>query len=679
MKGFILTILISLNLSLCFAQEDFGAAFTNENYADSVLKELPSRAGDTTKVKLLNSLGGYYLFIRQDSSVYFFEQSIELAERINYPYGMYWGYLQMAWVLNTASDYAKSLEMALKSLKLAEKFETNKEVSMAASYSFMASINLRNQNDSLALSQIRQSVQLYKQAGVAVENMAWAPCIVMVSVYSKCNYLDSALFYAKAAYAISLRGDPRQQVYEAISASSLAGAYLKMRKFQPAHDNFLRSMEVTKRYNAPLLRVRTLNNLALFFKTVGQTDSCILYAKMALRLCENHQFGEHATYSASLISGSYESEGKPDSALKYTKIFIAARDTILNQAKLMQVQLLNFDEGQRQKDMQRTIAEAQERYRNQIKYYVLIATAALFLLLAVILYRNNRNKEIANKALEAQKKEIDQQRTKAENALAELRTTQTQLIQSEKMASLGELTAGIAHEIQNPLNFINNFSEINKELLAELKDQMDKGNVDQASNVASNIIENEEKITYHGKRADGIVKGMLQHSRTNTGQKELVDINVLADEYLRLSYHGLKAKDKSFNALIQTEMDERISKVYVVSQDLGRVLLNLFNNAFYAVSEKKQQTGRGYEPTVTLITKKLPSRIEIRIKDNGNGIPQKVLDKIFQPFFTTKPAGKGTGLGLSLSYEIVKASGGELKVETIEGLGAEFIVQIPTT
>ena len=245
------------------------------------------------------------------------------------------------------------------------------------------------------------------------------------------------------------------------------------------------------------------------------------------------------------------------------------------------------------------------------------------------------------------------------------------------MASLGELTAGIAHEIQNPLNFVNNFSEVNKELIDEMQQEIDKGNYTDAKEISNDIKENEDKIIHHGKRADAIVKGMLQHSRTSTGKKEPTNINALADEYLRLSYHGLRAKDKEFNAEMKTDFDKSIGNINIIPQDIGRVLLNLYNNAFYAVTEKKKQQPEGYEPVVSVSTKKINDKIEIRVKDNGNGIPQKVVDKIFQPFFTTKPSGQGTGLGLSLSYDIVKTHGGEIKVETKEGEGSEFIIQMP--
>ena len=262
--------------------------------------------------------------------------------------------------------------------------------------------------------------------------------------------------------------------------------------------------------------------------------------------------------------------------------------------------------------------------------------------------------------------------------LEELKTTQVQLIQSEKMASLGELTAGIAHEIQNPLNFVNNFSEVSNELIEEMTEQMEKGNAEEAKAIANEIKMSLEKINLHGKRADGIVKSMLQHSRTSNNKKEPTDINVLADEYLRLAYHGMRAKDKSFNAALKTQYDESIGLIKIISQDIGRVILNLITNAFYAVMEKKKLNPEGYEPTVTVTTKKTDNKIKVEVKDNGTGIPQKALDKIFQPFFTTKPTGQGTGLGLSLSYDIVtKGHGGELKVETKEKEYTKFSIILP--
>jgi signal transduction histidine kinase len=294
----------------------------------------------------------------------------------------------------------------------------------------------------------------------------------------------------------------------------------------------------------------------------------------------------------------------------------------------------------------------------------LAAGLAGMLMLIFILYRNNRQRQIANK--------------KIEKSYTDLKATQSQLIQSEKMASLGELTAGIAHEIQNPLNFVNNFSEVNKELLLEMKDEINKGNINEAQLLADDLIDNQEKINQHGKRADAIVKGMLQHSRASSGKNEPTDINALADEYFRLAYHGLRAKDKSFNATMKTDFDESIGSINIVPQDIGRVILNLITNAFYAVTEKKKQQPEGYEPTVTISTKKVSGKVEIRVADNAMGISDKVADKIFQPFFTTKPTGQGTGLGLSLAYDIItKGHQGKLTYSSKDGIGSIFIIELP--
>ena len=310
-----------------------------------------------------------------------------------------------------------------------------------------------------------------------------------------------------------------------------------------------------------------------------------------------------------------------------------------------------------------------------------------------------QNKRLLEKArAETKEKELAQAK-EIKKAYAELKATQSQLIQSEKMASLGELTAGIAHEIKNPLNFVNNFSEVSKELLEEMLEEIQNGDMEEVKAIANDVVQNLEKINHHGKRADGIVKGMLQHSRSSSGTKEPTDINALADEYLRLAYHGLRAKDNSFNATIETDFDKNVGSINVVPQDMGRVILNLITNAFYACTERSRSAANEkstsanssnealaklaasgdskYEPTVSVSTKKNGDQVLISVKDNGNGIPNSVKKKIFQPFFTTKPTGQGTGLGLSLSYDIVKAHGGELNVKTKENEGTEFTIILP--
>ncbi len=363
-----------------------------------------------------------------------------------------------------------------------------------------------------------------------------------------------------------------------------------------------------------------------------------------------------------LLAEIYQQTGKPEKANQAFQSYISLKDSML--ADQEKFQTISFETEQQITDNEIAISklESENQLSAQSRNFT-IGIAALLLILAGSIYYRFRSKKKANEVLE--------------KTLIELKSTQSQLIQSEKMASLGELTAGIAHEIQNPLNFVNNFSEVNKELVDEMQAELKAGKIEDAIAISKDIRENEEKINHHGKRADAIVKGMLQHSRSSSGTKEPTDINALADEYLRLAYHGLRAKDKSFNATMKTDFDESIGNINIIPQDIGRVILNLITNAFYVVHEKKKQQGEGYEPTVSISTEKAGDKILISVKDNGNGIPQKVMDKIFQPFFTTKPTGQGTGLGLSLSYDIVKAHGGELKVETKEGEGSEFIIQLP--
>jgi len=380
------------------------------------------------------------------------------------------------------------------------------------------------------------------------------------------------------------------------------------------------------------------------------------------------------------LASLYSMQGKYKESLEHYKLYIAYRDSIFNEEntkKLVQAQMqYDFDKKEsiaKAEQEKKDLLHQREKNVQVFAIALLILLVIAVLIIALIQWRSKKQKQTANHLLASQKSEL-------ETTLAELKATQAQLIQSEKMASLGELTAGIAHEIQNPLNFVNNFSEVNAELLDEMQLEMEKGNVAEAIELATDIRENEKKINHHGKRADAIVKGMLQHSRSYTGIKEPADINALADEYLRLAYHGLRAKDKSFNASLKTEYDPEIGTIHIIPQDIGRVMLNLITNAFYAVTEKKNLNPSGYEPTVWVQTRKNGDNVQITVRDNGNGIPQKLRDKIFQPFFTTKPTGQGTGLGLSISYEIVtKGHSGDLRLISKEGEGAEFTITLPYT
>ena len=402
--------------------------------------------------------------------------------------------------------------------------------------------------------------------------------------------------------------------------------------------------------------------LALLRAKQNRFDKAISLLKMDIQRLNNKRVDILRDYK--LMAELYKKAGDANKAAETYAIFIAKRDSLL--ADQEKYRAISFESEQQLNEKEQSIANLESKNRiASLSRNFLIGITALLLLLAGGIYQRFRFKKKANTVLE--------------ETLTNLKSTQSQLIQSEKMASLGELTAGIAHEIQNPLNFVNNFSDVNTELIDEAKQEIDKGNLNDAKTILDDLKDNQLKINHHGKRADAIVKGMLQHSRTSSGQKEPTDINALCDEYLRLSYHGLRAKDKTFNAELKTDFDNSIGNINVVPQDIGRVILNLINNAFYAVNEKAKQNIPGYEPTVTVNTKKSEGKVEISVKDNGNGIPDSIKEKIFQPFFTTKPTGQGTGLGLSLSYDIVNAHGGELKVEAKEGEGSIFTIKIPAS
>ena len=491
-------------------------------------------------------------------------------------------------------------------------------------------------------------------------------------IYLREKQLDSALAYYKKSLAYS--DQVGYNKYRGNSFNSIGDIYMKKKLPELALANYLIALQSSIDQNNYANIGRTYIAMANYYNNIDKNDSALYYAKLGLAMTQNTGRVTLTIMAYSTLATIYKSQKKSDSAFMYLQLATAAKDSLLSLEKIKRIQNIGFDEQLRLQELEKEKIESQ----NKIRTYTLLAGLGVFLAIGMILYRNNRQKQKANKVLET--------------TLTNLKSTQSQLIQSEKMASLGELTAGIAHEIQNPLNFVNNFSEVNKELLIEMKDEMQKGNYDDAKEIVDDVISNEEKINHHGKRADAIVKGMLQHSRSSNSIKEPTAINKLAYEYLRLAYHGLRAKDKSFNATMKTDFDKTIGNINIIPQDIGRVLLNLYNNAFYAVDEKQKAEslkseveGKTYQPTVTVAIRKLSSssgnggKVEITVSDNGNGIPYKVVEKIFQPFFTTKPTGQGTGLGLSLSYDIVKAHGGQIKVETKEGEGSQFTIQLSVT
>jgi signal transduction histidine kinase len=677
-----------------------------QSYIDSLKNELETCRNDTFRLVLYSNLCSAYQNKSYDSTLSYSEKQFALAKQMDYRLDEAYALDNIGYNMYYLSN-PKALQMLLEGLEIAEnpgieenvvpkKYwnkiiyydlnalpksqKTPRNVRMQILASLNQDVGHVYGND--FGNREKQLFYYYKAANIAKGVDDKYSLILnyntIANTYRLINKMDSALLYGQKALDLALNYG-----FEPLSVHALSiigSVYYEEKNYPLSKTYSRRAVEGSAKYNIITGVVQADLTLSNVFFLEHAFDSSFFYAKKAYETAERINSPQSILSSSDALVKLYASKNKLDSAFKYLQLSYALKDNVYSSEKIKQIQRLDFEEQEKQKE----IEASKQKYKSQLRIYLLFGGLVALLVIAGVLLRSNRHKQKAFALLQRQKQETDKQRVKAEQALTELKSTQAQLVQSEKMASLGELTAGIAHEIQNPLNFVNNFSEVNEELLGELVDEADKGHTADVKTIAENIKQNLEKINHHGKRADAIVKGMLQHSRTSTGQKELTDINALCDEYLRLAYHGLRAKEKSFNAEIKTEFDHSIGKINIVPQDIGRVLLNLINNAFYAVNEKKQQLDGSYEPTVSIKTTRLSSplgeggnKVEIKVKDNGNGIPQKIADKIFQPFFTTKPTGQGTGLGLSLAYDIVKAHGGEIKVETKEGEGSEFIIELP--
>ena len=634
------------------------------HYADSatnlnlyILKLSISNANDdTAKVQLLTDLSSRYIIYQVDSSIHYVQRAISLARQLNYKKGEAAAMQSYGIALWASGNYDKALEIAFKGLNLSRDLQDVKMI--ASSYIQLAVIYQDIEDYKLALNYGFLSKNLFESVEVGGPPQS----SIIAGIYILTDQIDSASYYIKEA-SDTLK---RYKFESGWQQQCLGDIEAKNKNYTEALNYYWSGVPIAMIYMNFLDLVYLYNSIAKLYYETGKIDSSVFYAKEALNVSRFTSLKRGVFDAISILTKDYKLKNLNDSTIKYLDSSIALNNSLFNKEKTRAIQNLTFNEQLRQQE----IEAAKIRYQTQVKMYLMLASLIIFLLIAFILWRNNRRKQKLNALLQKQKKQI-------ENTLTELKSTQKQLIQSEKMASLGEMTAGIAHEIQNPLNFVNNFSDVNTELLSEMKEAIQNGEYEEAKSIADDVIDNEEKINHHGKRADSIVKNMLLHSRSSAGQKEPTEINALCDEYLRLAYHGLRAKDKTFKAEIRTDFDSSIGKINIVPQDIGRVVLNLINNAFYAVDERAKQNIPGYEPMVIVSSKKANGRIEISVKDNGNGIPEKIKEKIFQPFFTTKPAGQGTGLGLSLSYDIIKAHGGEIRVEQKEGEGSEFIIQLP--
>lgn len=557
-------------------------------------------------------------------------------------------------------------------LQCIDYFKSNKGYSMLA-------------NVYLEMSNLYSNLEMYAKAGESMEKRVkliedYDLPEDMFYMYNQALWaMFDAKNYEKAKYYNELREKettPDNMEEYLADSYSLQGHVLMVNgEYQEAILLLEQAFEISLRLNRIWNDEWEAYRLAECYYQLQDYDKGLAYAKKSEELLDagNERLKKKLNL---LFSEIYEAQGRDILSFKHLKIYkdLIKESEDVNIANIvMQAELTSLlEENKKEMDLlEKEQLITEQENKNQRLWIITIAGALLSaLVVSLILYRNNKNRQKANGILLKQKEKV-------QDTLTELKATQSQLIQSEKMASLGELTAGIAHEIQNPLNFVKNFSEVSTELIDEMLVELKAGKTEDAMEIATDIKENQERINHHGKRAGSIVRGMLQHSRSSSGEKVTTDINALCDEYLRLSYHGLRAKDKSFNASLVTELEEGLPKVEVIPQDFGRVLLNLINNAFYAVKEKSESGIDIFEPKVKVSTKLLKNQIEIKVCDNGNGVPVAVKEKIFQPFFTTKPAGKGTGLGLSLSYDIVKAHGGELKVETKQSGGTDFIIILP--
>jgi signal transduction histidine kinase len=634
-----------------------------------VFKDIPKLA-DTTQWQVAYSRSFFYLDRNLDSSYKYAQQANAMLLKLDdekYDAAMA---RILGRIMQSQGNYQKALEYFLEQLSLVQ--ELKDTLSIAFCLLDIGNLYLETKDYAKAKNYYLQVIKFDPDKSSAFGRSAPNLALVrMGRIYYNLHQLDSARFYTTQAYQLALKPIDRQSQSEALTL--LGNIVADEGQKEKAINYYLLAIEQGKLYNSSSVIAENYLHIADVFYRRQQADSGIYYARKAFDLAGQLGSTYFIADASNLLVKLFKGTGHTDSALKYLETVVTAKDSLYIQNKNQQLQTIEFNE---QLQKQESHAK-QQKFISQVRTYILTAGLALLVLICIFLLVNIRRKQQVNKLL-------NQRSEKIQRTLAELETTQSQLIQKEKMASLGELTAGIAHEIQNPLNFINNFSEVSMEIAKELKEEISVLDIDtneknNLKSIADDLVQNQEKIMDHGQRADAIVKGMLQHSRNAPGEREPININILADEFLRLSYYGIRAKDKNFNAVFKTEFDENIGKINVVPQNIGRVLLNLFNNAFYSVAEKKKKLKGSFEPTVWVTTRKKDDKIEICVKDNGLGIPQDIINKIFQPFYTTKPSGHGTGLGLSLSYDIiVKEHGGTVNVESKEGEYAQFILGLPT-
>ena len=705
-KTIFLFLLIEIAYPICVSGQSAGTTTALRDKL-ALLKQHPGHLLDTAYSNTLTELAYIYSYSYPDSALTLLAGHAERCHASGNIKGEADSYLILGDALQTKGDFDQALAHYEKSYQVGKDIYSKE--SMPLILNRMGIIHLNRGNYPDALSKFYESLKAAEAMddktliGAAMNNIA-------IVHFHQGKYDEAEQDYKKRLAIAIETGDSSSM---SLAYNGIGEVNLQQKDLINALQNLNKAHELAVRVNDGEMRLTTTLSLAETHYAFDSLNTSLSLFENALQLSKQKNNGEYIcnaliglakvynklskpaealAYGLEGVQRAnqmghvqlmrdaneilyiiYEASGDGANALKYHKLYKQNSDSLNNLAsqRAVAIEKVSYEFSKKE------IAFQRKTLRQQ---WITFSAFAALLSLAVILlviYRSRNRLNLVNNDLQKKNEVIESQKIKAEEMLSQLRDTQSQLIQSEKMASLGELTAGIAHEIQNPLNFVNNFSEVSKELLVEMKTALDEGHTRDAEELANDVIDNLGKINHHGKRADAIVKGMLQHSRNSSAIKEPTNINKLADEYLKLAYHGLRAKDKSFNATMKTSYDETIESINIITQDIGRGILNLITNAFYAVGEKKAQQLAGYQPTVTVITKNLGNAIQLSVVDNGNGIPQKIIDKIFQPFFTTKPSGQGTGLGLSLAYDIVKAHGGELKVESEINEGSVFFMTFP--
>lgn len=640
------------------------SSFSQQTVIDSLQKLLSTNIPDSTRSLVLDRLGLFTMTSKPQIALQYAQDGLATANKIDFPKGIARNMNRIGAILRSTGSYPKALEMLLGAKKIA--IENNDLESLAGIYNQLGIFYSAQKDSKTAIGEYYKGMAIVKKINNAnIERLLLSN---LGMDYGYLEKLDSARICTYAAYDMALK---QKSNNINVLLMNLASFDFRSKKYNLALEYYHQSIPYSKKVEDFGILSQTYYEMAKVFKKINRADSCLYYAQKSFEIGRSIN-NLNSIHEASLLLSELYEKNDIKKSYYYFRQATAAKDSMFSQQKVKQIQNISFNENLRQQEL----IAAEKELKDKQKTIILLSIMSVFLILAVILYRNNRLKNKSNELLKSQKEEINVQRNKAENALTELKSTQNQLIQKEKLASLGELTAGIAHEIQNPLNFVNNFSELSIELANELKEEIGKVEIPEndkeyIDEILNDLAQNQEKIGLHGKRASSIVSNMLEHSRSSTGERQMTDVNKLADEYLRLSYHGMRAKNKSFNADFKLICDENLPLINIIQQDIGRVLLNLINNAFYAAAQS-------VNPYVLISTKLDGQNILIEVSDNGRGIPVEVLSKIFQPFFTTKPTGEGTGLGLSLSYDIItKGNNGKIEVKSKVGEGTTFTVYLP--